>query len=577
MTREANLMKIVQWQYVNSFLITMFLTGCITPVWAAPAVTFPGSSDVPTAGSTMKQVEKQMEIQRSKPAVKLEENKEEQKHYDAKDEVRIKVTRFRVTGQDVLPREDVDAILDSYKKKELNFSELMQISDKLTALFKKKGYMLAKVYLPEQNLDDGTVEYIVVIGRLGNIKVENRSGLSEAAINRQTSALKTGEYVRRQNVERAVWLLNDLSGADARVLFSPGKEEGTTDILIQVDPQKGKHGSVFADNYGNRYTGYYELGMTYDIWNPAHQGDQLSLAVNTTGRKERYGSFNYRIPLWKDGFTMDAGYSYLGYHLGKEYDMLYARGTARVYHVGMDYAFERSSRQNVYGGIRYEYSRLRDEYRAFDLDYADKHSHAAIFSLYGDKSASDGVTSWRFDWKWGNLTFNNNEIPDELDTKGTYSKANVTVMRRQDLTNRLYLNLVGSAQLASRNLDSSEKMSLGGINGVRAYPRSEGSGDNGYLLRAEMRYLMPVKRYDQMLQAAVYVDHGGIKINRTGHSYAGYDNFRRLQGVGVGLIWTRKDDWWVRADYAWRLGAEPATSDTHHSNGQFWLQAGAYF
>lgn len=570
-------MKIISSKIIYNILISMFLASNVNSVFAAPAPMVPGNPDLPTAGSTMAQVEKQMERQRNKPSVKIEEKVEEQNKYDVKDEVRIKVTRFNVTGQDVLPPKDMDTVLAPYKKKELNFSELMQIADKLTALFKNKGYMLAKVYLPEQNLDSGIVEYKVVIGRLGSVKVENHTSLTQAAIKRQISVLKEGDYIRRQNVERAVWLLNDLSGADAKVLFSMGLEEGTADILIRIDPQKGKHGSVFADNYGNRYTGYNELGITYDIWNPAHQGDQLSLAISTTGKKQRYGSVNYQIPLWKDGLTMDVGYSVLGYHLGNEYDMMDARGTAKVYHVGMDYAFERSARQNVYAGIRYEHSRLRDEYRAFDLDYANKHSNAAIFSLYGDKSASDGITSWRFNWKWGMLTFNDNAIPDELDTEGMYSKANVTVMRRQDLTNRLYLNLLGSAQLASRNLDSSEKMSLGGINGVRAYPRSEGSGDNGYLLRAEMRYLMPIKRYDQMLQAALYVDHGGIKINRTGNNSAGYDNFRRLQGVGVGLIWTRKDDWWARADYAWRLGAEPANSDQRHRNGQFWLQAGAYF
>ena len=34
-------------------------------------------------------------------------------------------------------------------------------------------------------------------------------------------------------------------------------------------------------------------------------------------------------------------------------------------------------------------------------------------------------------------------------------------------------------QLSSKNLDSSEKFTLGGIGGVEAYPSGEASGDEG--------------------------------------------------------------------------------------------------
>src|SRR5690606_17102591 len=43
----------------------------------------------------------------------------------------------------------------------------------------------------------------------------------------------------------------------------------------------------------------------------------------------------------------------------------------------------------------------------------------------------------------------------------------------------LYTSFYG--QTASKNLDSSEKLSLGGATGVRAYPQGESSGDEGFL------------------------------------------------------------------------------------------------
>ena len=54
-------------------------------------------------------------------------------------------------------------------------------------------------------------------------------------------------------------------------------------------------------------------------------------------------------------------------------------------------------------------------------------------------------------------------------------------------------------------------------------------------------------------------------------------NYRHLQDIGIGLLWSKKDAWWVRADYAWKLGAEKPTTDTSHCNGHFWIQGGIYF
>ncbi len=295
-----------------------------------------------------------------------------------------------------------------------------------------------------------------------------------------------------------------------------------------------------------------------------------------TGKNLKNGSINYTIPILRDGLTMNAGYSRLNYSLGKEYEVLDAYGTAGVYHIGLDYAIRRSQRNNLYTGFRFESSKLRDEYRAAGIVYSDKHSNAGILSLYGDEQDAKGMTGWRAEVKLGTLGFDSDVTHayfDDTNIEGTYAKFNANILRRQSLNDRTYLLLSARGQYSSRNLDSSERMSLGGISGVRAYPQSEASGDIGYLTRAELRWLLPLKKQDQTLQLAAYLDHGAVRANKSG----GADNYRKLQGMGLGLIWSRKDDWWLRTDYAWRLGAERPSSDTTSSNGQFWIQGGVYF
>lgn len=160
---------------------------------------------------------------------------------------------------------------------------------------------------------------------------------------------------------------------------------------------------------------------------------------------------------------------------------------------------------------------------------------------------------------------------------GTYNKIRANILRRQDLNDRTYLLLSARGQYAFNNLDSSEHFSLGGPYGVRAYPTSEASGDTGYLTRAELRWLLPLGAKDQQLHLASYLEHGGVWINKDSSINPGAKNHRNLQGIGVGLIWSRYEDWFLRADYAWKLGSEEPTSDTSHTGGHFWIRGGVYF
>lgn len=162
------------------------------------------------------------------------------------------------------------------------------------------------------------------------------------------------------------------------------------------------------------------------------------------------------------------------------------------------------------------------------------------------------------------------------DTNGDYSKIRGHIERHQNINERSYLLLSAYGQYAFTPLDSSEHFSLGGPYGVKAYPTSEGSGDSGYITRAEYRWLIPLEAYDQQLQLAFYAEHGGVWIDRNGGD-SGTKNHRNLQGAGIGILWSRWQDWFIRADYAWKLGAEDPVSDTSHNNGRFWIRGGFYF
>ena len=510
--------------------------------------------------------------------MKSESPKAEEKNqaFDASE--KIKVSGFHIIGQDIYPEETLIALLSDYQGKDMSFSDLQKGADRITSFFRSHGYIVARAVIPQQDVTNGTVTYQVEVGRFDTPEIINHTKIKDTAVQHQAQAIREGEYVTRERLERAVWLVSDMADADARVALSPGKDPGTVHVTLTVEPYETKHGLVTADNYGSRAMGYNEYGINYDFTNPNLYGDHFMTGISTSGRHMFNWGVNYRTPLSRDGLNLLAGYNVFSYDMG-------GVGPSRTASIGLEYALRRSRLHNLYTGLRLEHSRIKDEYRAFDATYGDKNGNAMVLSLRGDDQDTEGMTDWTLEWKLGhisNAAFTSDNIysrwmAGDPRTAGDYSKLRGSIERHQNINERTYLLLSAFGQYAFTDLDSSEHFSLGGPYGVKAYPTSEASGDSGYITRAELRWLIPLKAYEQQFQLAVYAEHGGIWYNHHRDINPGVRNHRNLQGAGIGLIWQRHQDWFLRMDYAWKLGAEDPESDTRHKNGQFWIRGGFYF
>jgi len=125
-------------------------------------------------------------------------------------------------------------------------------------------------------------------------------------------------------------------------------------------------------------------------------------------------------------------------------------------------------------------------------------------------------------------------------------------------------------QSASKNLDSSEKMSLGGAGGVRAYPTSEAIGDEGVLAQLELRYSAG------SYAPYVFVDGGSIKTNAKPAPGA-TNNKRSLSGGGVGVRYQR-NAWSGDATLAWRnTGGAPQADTSRDPKPRVWVNLGYRF
>jgi hemolysin activation/secretion protein len=532
----------------------------------------------PSAGSSIQQIPPAPAPQKAAPEVRIEPAKAPPTA--ASEGVKIVVNRVQVTGSNVYSEAELVALTGFQPGRELTLPELRAMAQTITAHYRRNGYFVAQAYLPAQDIMEGVVTIAVLEGHYGKVDVRNQSKLGDDLVHSQLDGINSGEVIAIAPLESRLLLLSDIPGVNVRSTLVPGAGPGVSDLMVDVVPGALVSGSVDADNGGNRYTGQYRVGATVNLNNLAGRGDQATLRTMTTGEGLNYARLSYQMQFGKA--KAGVAYSRLGYELGREFESLGAHGTARVATLYGSYPLIRSRNDNLYVYTAYDDKTFRDE---VDLtaSVSDKKARVWTTSLFGDHRdnfGGGGASAYSLTWSTGEIDLQSPGLR-ALDaatarSNGHFNKLGFGLMRLQNVTDSVSLYGAVNGQMAWKNLDVSEKMELGGINGVRAYPEGEAYGDQGYVLNLEARLRLP--KFSQSLPGQMqlfgFVDTGTVTLDKK--PWAAGSNRRSLSGAGVGLTWSENNNFMVKIAYAHKLGSEPAISAPDKS-GRFWFQAVKYF
>ena len=498
-------------------------------------------------------------------------------------EQRIWVARYTFSGENPVTEAELADVLAAHRHKDATLTELEAQAEEVTKYLRSKGYFVAFAYLAPQNFKDGVVNFTIVPGHYDQIIVNNESYLKEEAIRREIG-ISSGELVKKSTLNRGVWLTNDLSRVEANTQLKAGSRQGTTDLVVNVK-NKGHRtwGYVGVDNGGYRYTGRYQYSAFVNYASPAREGDLLSVSGVLSNGGMWSGSASYTTPIAKQGERVGVSYARSHYTLGGTFSALDYTGTAETVSVHWQHNFKRGRDVNIYGTVRLDLKSLEDEAKGMAYNNP-KSARNWVFGVNGDsldRFWTGGKNTFALNYTHGDLSIDDavQRAYDEstAQTAGQFGKWNLELTRLQHVSERVSLYLSYQRQWASKNLDSSEKMSLGGPNGVRAYPVGEASGDDGWRWTSELRWNLPTREGDENVWQLIAFADGG-HVNLYHNKLPGYTGptGRSLYGAGVGVHWSNQANWVARAHYAWKLGSEDAVSDTDR-NGRFWFQIYKFF
>ena len=259
----------------------------------------------------------------------------------------------------------LNKIARKHEQKHVTVSDITNIRNAFQRKLLDKGYVTSQVYIPEQNLNAGTLQFMVMPGRVEDIRY---SASSAHGPWRTAFSVRPGDILNIRDVEQGLEQMKRVSSQSVTMQLLPGTSVGTSIIELTIKQDKPVHGSISFDNSGLESTGVYQGSFTssFDQVFRANDTFTMSLSGDLSGsgsiKGTRAASLNYVIPHGKDTFSVS--FSKSRYHQtiqSNPYDFTYS-GKSTTMKAKWNHVWSRTQREK----------------RAFDISISTRHNHRFI-------------------------------------------------------------------------------------------------------------------------------------------------------------------------------------------------------
>ncbi|MDM7955962.1 ShlB/FhaC/HecB family hemolysin secretion/activation protein [Blastomonas sp.] len=408
------------------------------------------------------------------------------------DTARVRVTRFRIVGFDVIAEDRLQAPLAPFLGQELSLADIYRAADLLTRVYAEAGYALSFAIVPTQDVADGVVVLQVVEGSVDAIEIQLKSGaglvgetrLTDMIRRRFTPLIKRGP-VKVDELERAILTSGDLGGMDVSVVVRPSEATpGAASLLVVVDLDpvvlEAQFDNRIRDNLGEQR---YRAGVTVNSL--LIPGDQLLLDARATLPTDGFvsGYVQYSAPITDDGLTGTLSYSRARSRAVRGFlSILQFEGEEEVVRAGLSYPLRRTRNSSLIVGL--DATAINSDSGIFGVTLIDDRSR--FYELYGsyDWAASDGTIGlFRLGVSQGidglGATGRFNPLRSRTQGDPEFTAATASLVWNAPLVGTSRVRVTAEAQMGlNRGAAASRECNFGGDRFGRAYDYGAAGGDH---------------------------------------------------------------------------------------------------
>ena len=473
----------------NLFCLALLL-GLLAEGHAAAAVISAGSLD---AGAQMERDRRAIERERVMEQIAEDEaakkNKVEQGEKPAAEEAGAELSfalqQVIWNPSEILTKDQIQAVTASYIGKQVTLKDLREMADKITNIYRDKGYMTCGAVLPPQRIRDGVVEIRLIEGKTGKVALTgNRFTRTGYIMNRL--GLKAGEITNTDKLNKDLRWFQGTNDVQLRVVMKPGAEEGTTDYDVMVFEPKNQSVTLYVDNDGYETSGRWRAGIFYNM--KSVSGHRDSLRAHFIGsRGTKAWSLGYSVPISRKGMRLELDYSGNKTKVVKgELEPLGVEGKSNSYSLTWRAPFHVTEKSRHEAGLQYVHQKSETDLGHGQVQWVDDRIQRVIpyvsFTHYG----KDSVLYHKHSFVWARRR----DIDGESDTGKLYRLSSFWQKRN---TNGQFWQARLDGQFGSGdNLAASDRFFIGGVNSVRGYEEGFIGGSRG--LSVGLEYHIPVDK-----------------------------------------------------------------------------------
>jgi len=401
------------------------------------------------------------------------------------------IKSFRVEGNTKLDKAAIDSTLANFTGEKKDFGTIQEATEALEALYHKRGYTTVQVTVPEQELENGIVRFVIIEARITSVKVEGNKYFDEKNIRRSIPALREGELPDIDKISTSLKVANEHPAKKISMQLEPGENEREITADLKVIDEKAWKVSLMGDNTGNDATGVYRAGVLLqynNLFNLDHLATLQYITSPEKADKVTILGFGYRMPLYAFGDSIDLYVSYSDVNSGTIY-----AGTSDIQVSGRGVSFGARYNQNLarighyeqklsYGFDYRKYRNNADVSGTLNMD-TDATVHPVSLTYTGNFQFTGGQTGFNMSLS-RNIPGGTDGQDEDFHRVRAGAPANYTIFRYG--ANFIYafpadiqLRLLFNGQYTNDPLIPGEQFGLGGASSVRGFQEREVSDDRG--------------------------------------------------------------------------------------------------
>jgi hemolysin activation/secretion protein len=459
----------------------------------------------------------------------------------------------------------------------LTLDKLNDLTRQVLNFYRAHQHPLVDVVVPEQNLDQGTVQIVVTEFRVGEVKVEGNKWFTKEQVAAAIS-YQHGDLVNSGK------LLTELDTANANpfrhvdLIYQPGAQPGYTDLILATQDQFPLRVYGSYDNNGTPSTGRDRWSAGFNWGNAFWADQQLSYQFTTSSDywhkrtvppgEPNDPSFVGHSATWTIPFASGQSLTIFGAYEQSVPNVGGAFGlVGRSNQISARYDFPLPGKPNFTEGLElgYDFKSTNNNLDFGGTTVSNNVSEIDQFllgysTLLGDSLGSTSLNATVV-WSPGGMTGDNSNFAFQ-PSGGSGGRPNATanyayVRAELDRLTKLPLNTTWAlrviGQATNKALLDTEQLSAGGADVLRGYDPNSINGDSGIIISNELRTptfnLLTGGRAGQV-QLLTFLDYAAMVDNKV--PTGGVDSIHALS-TGFGARYNFSSHVDVKFDYGWQL------------------------